>query len=85
MDYIPSLFLAFIAIVLTLVLMRNLSGSSKITEYRRRRYGLSAWWNGNVPRTHTGTAAHEYEGIEILADGKKTVHARQTRAPGLER
>lgn len=85
----PQLFLyavavtaAIVSCLFLVVLLRSVfAGSGRITEYRRRRYGLKAWWQGAVPRTHPGTTAHEFEGIKILAHGNKIVDAKRTRAP----
>lgn len=82
---IVAVLFGFLAVILAAAFWSAMrSGKQEIARLRRKRYGLRTWASGSLPRTAMGATMHELEGIELLAENGKLVHARQTRAPSTE-
>lgn len=78
---LASTLFACVAVFVAVAFWRVLwAGPRKVSYLRRKRYGLTAWATGALPKTSAGTTVHELEGIEMKARNGRLVHVRQTRA-----
>jgi hypothetical protein len=78
---VASTLSAFVAVLVAVAFWRVLrAGSGKVSYLRRKRYGLSVWATGALPKTARGSTLHELEGIEMKASGGRLSYVRQTRA-----
>lgn len=79
---IAATFLGFASVIVIIVTYRVIvAGPSRVSQLRRKRYGLTAWFSGGLPKTGIGTTVHELEGVEMKACRGRLVAVRQTRAP----
>jgi hypothetical protein len=79
---IVATLLGFASVIVIIVTFRVIvAGPSRVSQLRRKRYGLAAWFSGGLPKTGIGTTVHELEGIEMKARNGRLVAVRQTRAP----
>ena len=82
---IIAVLFGFLAVILAVTFLGAMrSGKQEIARLRRKRYGLRTWASGSLSSTTLGATMHELEGIELMAEDGRLVHARQTRAPSAE-
>ncbi|WP_157088912.1 hypothetical protein [Novosphingobium capsulatum] len=82
---VGAIVFGFVALILLTVFVSVIkTGSSEISQLRRKDYGLKPWISGSMRRPARGATMRELEGIELKSSGGQLKHARRTRAPSPE-